>query len=339
MTRLLPRDEYTPECTVKGFHGRYIYAVSKGDLELVSNMAGSHFLLSAYFAMTEESGYVETTKELPPSMKISLELLVKLSEYTTKREATVTECSLTKKNQYGKVFIKDGSEKAGTRLVSPCLKNDTVLSARYTEPQSNAYAAGLFTALDCCLELVSKGVNRRAVCSACQYEFPKLSTDEASLGEDLTLILGVYRFNVEIASPASHASVKYGRKRSLIYASHAQIPKKLIPCELTDKGTKLCFMGIDILPSGIPSFKSFRDVCDRFSDLCASGRVLSAKAAFNGIEEAASALCGRVRVTMSENLCMLPKMGIVFEVESSEGLVEIGALERDPLSADTETEG
>ena len=194
-------------------------------------------------------------------------------------------------------------------------------------PRENAFAEAVNGLTDALLTLVSHGIDRRTVCSAVAYEFPRHGVSEKELGENLALILGVYRVGVELVLREGMTDVNYTDRRCLLATLYAEEPRRLIENKFTKEGSHITLLSLGSGSDGLVNFSDVRSLCDRFIELCKEGKVYSARAVTGDLSAALRDMSNELTAELADGgkpLIRVNCRGILFETDADTDLNLIG---------------
>lgn len=316
------------------YSGKYLLFFSAEKKEALSKLADKHSLVFRYFAKTASDGRIICVGKSSVRFNIPLSLVKTLKN--SNRQETASVYSEIGSAEY---ILPKAIKKRTSNVISDgtlVLANNRVIAAKYFRGNTGCYENAVNTAVDLLLELAAYGVNRRAVAFACQYEMPALESDSESLGEDLSLILGLYRVTMELASPTSYSDIRYTAKdRGMLCSAYAMRPKETVGRSFTSAGNKICLLSIAESSDGSVSFNELRRVCDKFYDLVRKGLVLSSVAVTGSATDALDSMSGELTYTLSEGSDYLKDgsfKGILFEVSDAKKLRSVAEVTKKPTS-------
>ncbi len=304
--------------------GRYIVIANFKNAKKLSILADRYGLTCTEFARTNDSECFKLMMG-KKSLELKSKFLSSIMNYREKKAVSLPCGAAYLPTEYSHPVFRGGID---GRDGLEAFEGRCFYSHR-SDISADPFKEGFFSALDASIALVSRGVNRRSVCMAYEYSFPRSLVSGDELGKDLALILGVYRFNMELAAPTAISSVKYGKGRGLLTVSYSMRPKVSIASMLSSEGNKLCFMGFDVGEDGLPDMNSYRQMCDRFFELAEKGKVISAYAVTGSLSAAVYSMSGKLAASFNdkgEAMALTRCRGIVFEVSSATGLEEIGII-------------
>ncbi len=309
------------------FFGKYLIFCPKDNLKLITDKAAEKDLSAIYFANTEKDGLF-TTRDMAMPMRLLRALSGSVREVAVCPAepdfSSASKLCVTAKTKDGSyVIAENGLVKHSERLIAPlCVC-----------PKKNAFGEAVNGLTDALLTLVAGGVDRRAVCSAVSYEIPRLGVSEKELGEDIALILGVYRIGVELVLSEGITDVKYTDRRCLLAALYAESPRKAIGNKFKKNGSHLALLSLGAGSDGLVDFSNIRHLCDRFSELCREGRVYSARAVSGDLSSALRDMSGSLTAELAaggEPLTHVGCRGIIFETDTNTDLNIIGKVVNAP---------
>ncbi len=307
----------------KKYIGRHLVLCPTENAQSLCTVAKEHGLHATHFAFTDSKSRKITANGFELSTSVIRSLIYgkqptvvtlpvpELSKRTAERSITVRQEGESRRHSIGTAIKAQGS------IFAPvCIC-----------PETNAYADAVNALTDSILILLASGVDRRAVCSALCYELPKGDVSPEAMGEDMGLILGVYRVAVELAPSEGLTRVIYGKERTLSGALYATVPRKPVGDKFKEDGSYLALLTLGTDSEGMYSFSELRRMCDTFCDLYRDGRVLSAVAVRSSLYDAIDSLGGEMTAELSDNGRLIGDAslkGILFEVRDKKGLNIIG---------------
>ncbi len=277
---LAEEEPFTIPHLISAYRGRTLLATTRENTAWLKEYAPQFGLSCTYFAKSTQTGRIRGPKELRPLLDFSIPFLKGLIDGQESATAFVGEENLRIACEHTSLSLKadDGS--------SICLGEGEVtarkglLFAPVLSPAGeNCFSAALNTVTDSILRLVCRGIDRRSLGLSLTYSIPRLGMTEEEHGKNLGLILGAYRVAMELALPEEGTRVIYtDGERRVLCTAYAPTPQKKIPTRFVREGSPICYLSFQRTEDGLPRFESLRQMCDCFSELCAKGAILSARA-------------------------------------------------------------
>lgn len=305
----------------KEFFGKYLILCHRDNLKIITDKAIEMGLTATYFANTERDGLF-TTRDMKMPIRLLRALLHSARETAVCPDepnfSSVHKLRVTAKAKDGACRISENEIlRHSGRVISPlCIC-----------PESNSFAEAVNGLTDALLNLVARGIDRRAVCSAVAYEFPRHGVSEKELGENLALILGVYRVGVELVLREGMTDVNYTDRRCLLATLYAEEPRRLIENKFTKEGSHITLLSLGSGSDGLVNFSDVRSLCDRFIELCKEGKVYSARAVTGDLSAALRDMSNELTAELADGgkpLIRVNCRGILFETDADTDLNLIG---------------
>lgn len=192
----------------------------------------------------------------------------------------------------------------------------------------NGFLQGVSLCLDTLLALVSRGVDRRAVGFSLSYELLSQRHEEELRGQNLALLLGVYRATVELAAPQDAPRIAFGspRRRADCVAFASQ-PDAILPMGGGEPEDRVYYL--PLWEGGFPDFKRIRDACDQLTQLWKEGVIHSARATVGSPISLLSSMGGELEVRVLENVTVFAEArGFLLVSPRPLSLPLLGVLER-----------
>lgn len=310
------------EALCDAYRGKYLVMTDVKKASLFCRLAESLGYRGIHFANTNPSGQLRTRVS-----SIPLSILRELMGSRRIRPAYVTDCRPSETcAPLSLTAIKNGKsyDVNNGRLIK---SNNRIISASCLAPTSNSFGSAVNTLTDSILRLVCAGVDRRAICSAVSYEFLKNDVDPENIGEEFSLILGIYRVCVELAISEGYTNVTYGNTRRASTALYATAPRVPISAHFARMGSNICFLPLGTGSDGLVDFASLRRITDTFIGLYKSGKVISARPVTSSIAQTLDTMRTDLCASLSENgkaIASIPCRGILFETADKDPTDVIG---------------
>ena len=316
------------------FTGKYIVLTNAKQAKAFIEIATGHGVEAIYFALTENGDHLRTRYA-----NIPLELARLLMTSRKAEQVCVCECDPSAAYTPLPLSAKKGDKQFDSFDESLLKTRERLVAAVSISPEKNSFGAAVNAMVDNTLRLVAAGVDRRAICSAAAYEFPRDDRDAESLGESLALILGAYRVGVELAFSDGLTETSYKTERKLTSVLYASAPRTPVAASLTTDGSYVGFLPLEKSDDGLVDFASLRRVCDRFCELKLKGKILSARAVTDEPSATVKKMENGFKVTFTENgklAANTPCKGILFET-ADRGLEGIIGQTENPAADPDET--
>lgn len=340
VSRLTDSKDCPVTALTSAYKGRYLVVFDPSNREKLIRLAAKHSLDTVYFAISSIDGRFTAMGKESLTLDIPMSLIRALKYSTRKSKAIIENGERVEAKHLTPKAVK--SKKLNSVPKGTLITNDNkVITARYFLGNGNGYANTMHALTDMIIELVSYGVNRRSIAFAHEYIFPARKNSEKELGEDLAFILATYRMSMELASPTPYSNIRYSAaQRGMLTTAFSRIPKTTPKRCFVSDDSYICVLSVDQHSDGTVDFKELRRFCDRFFELCRSGRVLSARPVFGSLSDALEKMCGNMSYYLYErgtNLLESEFRGVVFEVLDERRLNPIGEVEK-KLDASEEKE-
>ncbi len=297
--------------------GAYFAVLAKDKLEEFFRIADEYGFEAYKFATVGKKGIYTLGQ---PSLSLSRELLEKFLFYTEDIHVAIQE---------GAAAVSEALDFKGEG------NGENLYAARRATPTDGSFLSALYTSLDTCTQLICRGVNRRGLQGAICYTLEGDNVLPEALGEDMAMLLGTYRFSMELALPCAFSDIKFAASRGLVYSAYGYSPYP-VAADTYRGEAKICVLPIEISENGLPDFKKYRELCDRYYGLTSKGKVLSARAFIGSASDALTEFAQSKELTLNEDaLKALEGMsrGIIFETADTKGLYVLG--EAAPISQGT----
>lgn len=266
---------------VSEHRGKFILAIRRAHIEFSSAIAEYYGLSLSYFAKVIQgekllfvpANNISDTVDLPLVRTISstaVPMTVNIEEEAAPAESLplvfeARRSTETRENAYGTIY----------------LRNNSVSSVCATEIGDAPFYSALRTALCAALPIIASGVRRDDISLKVRYTLGD-SVSEESLGESLAAMLGVYRVMSELYL-SGESSVEYTSESdpSVAVAAFSSSKNTKVLKKLIKANSGVYLLSFDDADSAMPSFESFRAMCD-FYRSCVDNRYVLSAAAVNG---------------------------------------------------------
>lgn len=298
----------------ESYTGNYVVFVELGKARDFLAMAERNGISAAHFANSDKSRYIRGRY-----MDVPMELVKDLIESRRETEVSVSECDLLTATDSLPVSV--GNRQNATDITDKIFMHRQRLALAFSiNTDKNAFGLSVNSLVDGILRLAAAGVDRRAICLSTVYEFPKKGTDAETLGEDLAMILGVYRVGIELAFSQGYTETRYADKRRLSCALYATAPRTSVNAEFSGEGSYIGFLPIEARGDGLVDFDSLRRACDSLMKMMRRGVVLSARAVTTEPSVTVKEMENELVAELSDNgrvIANTPCKGILFESKVS----------------------
>ena len=294
LSRLAKVEEYVPtKMLFKGYAGDQILRLSAKAPGVVAKIAATLGLRASIVATVTNDGDLRISNQGSLDFRVSLPFLhsfspirgvnVKLSE-----ESTAALNIRHERNQKSSLaylpYLQD------TRFSTTCV-DGTITAVSQTSPAENFFLHGVYTVLTSAFTLALSGCNYPRQRLALRLQLPADLTSEKSVGELMSMILGVYRAQAEYGIPAATLKMiptEQGDHPDLtVYSTSEGAP---CPARFISQKNRVYLLRIANAENGAPDFAEIRKCLSMVSELRRRGVLQSAKILCNqsltqGLEE------------------------------------------------------
>ena len=262
-------------------HGRFIIAINKANIEFATILAEYYGLSITYFAKTIFGDKLVFIPANNISDTVDLPLVRILTSAKTAHNARTKESSSAITDPLP-LFNSKGEPSAACGAL--ILRGDSFGAVCATRLGDTPFCASMNAAIHAVLPIIASGVDRSDIALRVRYTLSE-RTDEASLGESISAMLGIYRVMSELYL-SGESTVEYTDRTDPSVAvtafsnkKNAKVLKKLI-----QENSGVYFLSFDRTERGMPSFESFRAMCDFHSECLKNKSILSAAAVIGSVE-------------------------------------------------------
>lgn len=282
-------------------HGKIIFALSKQNIPLLTEIASEFSLSLSYFAKAIASTKFILLKRDHISLSLDMSLIRSLGYALHRSEAFVGEDeAYTNQSQPLDIIQRDNMR------ISIC-------EAKFHAP---CFLGALNTAVDTILPLCASGADIRNISVALKYSFTENNSNE-QLGTDLSCILGVYRLLCELCV-ANDAIIEYSNATSisLSLVAYTNSYKCIIPNKFSSANTAVYLLSYNADENGIPDFESLRNMLKFYTSLLEVGAIKSARAVRGKLLDALEEMKGNADIVfekISEGILDREFRGLIVE--------------------------
>lgn len=297
---------------VKDLHGKYIMMIDRGSIGFLTFLGNIYGVKHVYFAYPVANGRISVYTGVSMSFPVDT-----LNDLLSGRKEIAPTVTAERRSCGGGSAISQ----AGGRL-----------TASATIAAEEGFLGTVDRISSLILNLVSRGVDRRAVCLAFEYiSGYETLLPEVDLGDALGLCLGAYRVGMELATPVGEASVIYAENGSSLFCTAYAVKPRIYTADSAESAEgEVYFMPVAKGNDGLIDFSDLRRVCDRFAALYKKGRVIRASAVTaGGFKAALDELIGDNKLTFKasgESLIGTQSLGLIFVCKGSAEGVSVGTL-------------
>ena len=152
----------------------------------------------------------------------------------------------------------------------------SVASATSRDLSYSPHKTAAIAVVDATNSLIAKGVAKSTIALAINYSLLGGTDDSSELGKNLSSILGVHRSTIELCIPQIKPQISYSkRNRSITILASANAPKRPIESRFKNGDTKIYFLPIYFLESGLPDYEKYRQSVSYFYSQIEEDRILS----------------------------------------------------------------
>ena len=275
---------------VSEHRGGFILAIQRSHVEFSSVIAEYYGLSLVHFAKVIHGEKLVFLPANDISDTVHLPLVRMLSSAPLPRAVRIAEESVThdplslvfeargsnapKDNSYGTIYLRNGTV-------------STVCAAKLKEAP---FYASLFATLNATLPMIAAGVGRGDISLKVRYTLPDTVSDEA-IGASLASMLGVYRVMSELyISGESAVGYTSECEPSVAVAAFSSSKNTRVLKKLIKENSGVYLLSFDRTECGLPSFASFRGMCDFYRECVDNKYVLSAAAVNGSIKDTLDAM-------------------------------------------------
>ena len=260
-------------------HGRFIIALTQTNIEFASALAEYYGLAVTYFAKVILGERLVFVPANNIADTIDLPLVRTLASITRTCEVRIDEAT----HSSGKPLQLTDGERALSHE-ELLLRGNYVYSACASLLGDAPFSAALNTALQAVLSIIACGAERSDVSLKLRYTLP-----EGAPGDALAAMLGIYRVMSELYL-SGESAVEYtdGAEPSVSVAAFTNAKNLKVIKKLTQEHSGVYLLSFDRTESGMPSFESFRAMCDFYAGCLKDRSVLSASAVNGSLSDALS---------------------------------------------------
>ena len=276
---------------VSEHRGKFILAIQKSYIEFSSAIAEYYGLSLSYFAKVIGGEQLVFVPANNIGDTVDLPLVRKLSTTSVAMCAKIAEERLDNIDTLPVHFEprRSGEARANT-YGTIYLRNNSVSTVCASSLENAPFYASLGCALSATLPIIASGVSRDDISLKLRYTLPDTVTDE-SIGQSVAAMLGVYRVMSELYL-SGESSLEYTNSTSpsLAVAAFSSSKNAKILKKLIKKDSGVYLLSFDRSECGIPSFESFRAMCDFYLGCVKNKYVLSAAAVNGSITDTLAAM-------------------------------------------------
>ena len=277
--------------------GRSLLVSTRQKAMYICTFANELGLCATYFAKSTDTGRWRASGELTQSLDIPFSFINSMiygradGRFMCEAEDFRSAARRITLFVNGESRLSEGSMiRTARRLVAPvCLSTE-----------HSPFSAAACAVLESVMKLVSRGADRKNVGAYLAYSLSDRARTEIERGRALAAVLGAYRACIELALPLSAPEMRStSLAPSVTCCAYTPLFSRELPDKFRGGNTTLAYMTFGRSPEGIPDFASFRAMCDRFSELCGKGQVISARALTGSLASAISYMSQGKALTLS----------------------------------------
>ena len=287
----LSSDETVPpslSCLCEDFHGRQIVAVARADAEWLADEADRFALRAVYFAKATTSKKFTLAREHNPYLNMDIGFMRAVENGT----------------QDGDFYLPE---------------NDA---------ENALFYRAMYDAISTVWQSTAARHARRDVSLRVNYRFPSKKVSPDALGQNFSLILGVYRAMIELCI----AGVSHVEFEEALEAPFCQItsfaPLRTLPETFTQAGQFVYAVPLEETPDGLPLFDRCRIVTDSLTKCSREKKITATAKLSSTVAETLSAMENGCfcQTECEESLLHAPMHGIVLESSAELPFLRIGTV-------------
>lgn len=296
-----------PSHLVSEHHGRFLIGLSEAQLDFANILCESSALSLSAFASATPQSKIFIRREDNSPIALDLELVRTLSTVSCAARACAEEKPV-------------GERSPATELLTVCeTTSQKVVSLLATELKDAPFGNAIETSLSAILPQIVLGIPRSDIALKLKYSFSE-NFDGASLGADISAVLGIYRVMSELYLQGE-SSVEYSSEREpyISVAAIADTPAEKIPTAFCHEHSGVYLLSFARTEDGMPNFESFRGMCDFYQKLLNSDCVRSAVAVCGNVGEALASMSSAFECSIkecAEDICKENLLGIILETNA-----------------------
>ena len=260
-------------------HGRFIIALTQANLEFASAIAEYYGLSVTYFAKVILGERLVFIPANNIADTVDMPLIRTLASRERARKIQIDEAFNPKAEP---VQLINGEREMSRGEILLC--GNYVYSACASRLGSTPFSAALNTALQAVLSIIACGAERSDVSLKLRYTLP-----EGAPNDSLAAMLGVYRVMSELYL-SGESAVEYTDKAEPLVSVAAFTSARNLKVinKLTHEHSGVYLLSFDRTESGMPSFESFRAMCDFYAERQKDKSVLAASSVNGSLSDTLS---------------------------------------------------
>lgn len=276
---------------VSEHRGKFILAIQKSHIEFSSAIAEYYGLSLTYFAKVIQGEQLVFVPANNISDTVDMPFVRRLSQHSVPLTAKIAEEPCAQIEPIPLVFEpRRSGDPRQNEYGTIYLRNNSVSSVCAAKLGDTPFYASLRTALSATLPIIATGVKRDDISLKVRYTLPDILSEE-SLGDSVAAMLGIYRVMSELyLSGESSAEYTNSIAPSVAVAAFSSAKNAKVLKKLIKENSGVYLLSFDCAECDMPSFESFRAMCDFYSECIKNKYVLSAAAVNGNIADALNAM-------------------------------------------------